>query len=273
MERRYLDEATQLMAGLSVARCSRGGALGAIGNLGGLYCCWLLRLAAATRGLLPPHQAGIVLRRRRLVDLPLEMMQRGGVGKSRLPQQRQVAFDREAARLVVPGCALWLDEIAVHQDAALGQRLAAAAIDVGDGLLAAKVVQRPGGDDGVRRAGQVGRPGWVCQVRLGQRHPRPQIAQGARGDVEENRGEIQALIANGAVAFQYVAGHIARPDAKFQDVGLGDAKLADLVQDHVEQRQPRRGGDEAVGPSLHEGGVVEFVLGADKAGHRRLAFP
>ena len=74
-------------------------------------------------------------------------------------------------------------------------------------------------------------------------------------------------MSSNSASFQDVAGHVAGTDAEFEDIGVRDAELVHLVEDHVEQGQPRRGGDETIGPALDEGRIMEFVLGTDETGH------
>src|SRR5206468_10566276 len=61
--------------------------------------------------------------------------------------------------------------------------------------------------------------------------------------------------------------HVAGTEPQLQNVGVRQGRNA--VKDQIEQRESRRRWDEAIGPSLNERRVMEFVLRADKSAHDR----
>src|SRR5262245_18852742 len=128
-------------------------------------------------------------------------------------------------------------------------------------------MQGPGGNDGVRWASQPCRPRRVNEVGLGQNDPLAETTKGFSRHVEEDFRETEAFVMDGAVALHDVSGHVARPDTKLQDVGIGNAQPLNLIEYHVEQGQAWRGRYKTVGPPLNERGIVELVLGANEASH------
>jgi hypothetical protein len=180
-----------------------------------------------------------------------------------------MACDLKPTRFIIPISSVRFDEVTVHENAALRQRFEAPGVDIRDSLLAAEVVQGPGRDDGMRSAGEMARPGLVHEICLGEGYPRRQVAKRSFRHLEENVGEVEAFIAEGFVTLQDIPRHVAGTKAEFKDVGVSGAKSLDLVQDHVEEGQPRQGRNKAIGPALHEGGIVEFVLGTNETSHGR----
>src|SRR5689334_13678990 len=123
-----------------------------------------------------------------------------------------MACDLEATRLVILIRPIGFDEIAVHKDPALGQRLEAPAINIRDSLLAAKIMQGPGGDNGMRWAAEPCRPGRVHEIGVGQLNPRAQRTKGFSRHLEEDFRKIEAFVMYRAVALQNVTGHVAWSD-------------------------------------------------------------
>src|SRR5262249_29660578 len=111
-----------------------------------------------------------------LSDFTLEVKQRGWVLEARFPQKVQMACDLESARFVIPIRSIGFDKVAIYEDTAFGQSLEAAPIHVRDRLLAAEVVQSPGGNNGLWRTGETCRPELVHEVGFGQGYPLAQFA-------------------------------------------------------------------------------------------------
>src|SRR5436190_15730457 len=100
-----------------------------------------------------------------------------------------------------------------------------------------------------------------------------EIASRLLGDFEKDVREIEALISDGRVSFQYVARHVSGPNPELDHMVIGHAGLADLSQNEIEESEaiPRR--HKAIRPTAHEIGIVKFVLSTDVAGHRRSRCP
>src|SRR6266487_2185534 len=94
-----------------------------------------------------------------------------------------------------------------------------------------------------------------------------EIANRLSGNLKERVGEIHALIADGWVVLQDVARHVSGPDPEFDHMRMGYARPADLIGDHVEEREAFRRRHEAVGPAADETGVMKFVLRANVSAH------
>ena len=72
---------------------------------------------------------------------------------------------------------------------------------------------------------------------------------------------------NQAVVRQNGADHVGWPDAKLQDIRVGNIRPSNLIKHHVEQGQPSRSRDEAVGPPPNKRGIVVLVLRANETSH------
>jgi len=107
----------------------------------------------------------------------------------------------------------------------------------------------------------------IHQVRFGQFYPRHVAADCLPRHIEELFGEIESLVTEARVPFQNVAGHVSRPEARFEYMGVREPGCRDALQYQVEQSKARRRRDEAIGPALDKCCVVKLVLGTDKPAH------
>ena len=93
-------------------------------------------------------ETSVILARCRVLDVDFEMCKALRVRETRLFQKLDMPVNRKPARFIIEGGTVWLDEISIDQDAAGRERFKASLIDIGDGLLAAEIVQSPGRDYG-----------------------------------------------------------------------------------------------------------------------------
>lgn len=91
---------------------------------------------------------GVILCRRRVVELGLEDSQALHVPEAELRQNLDMTLHREAAGLVVELRLVRLDKITVQENSSRRQRLFATAINLRRIFFAAEIMERPGRNDG-----------------------------------------------------------------------------------------------------------------------------